>query len=450
MSDYAESNTSEGDRINPQLKLSARKTNHLYFYTEPALNCLLIPISISADCEGIKFREQFLWNAFENLYTPKYLLEVTMSDYNCSMPVLSNACLSQFVQQISDPTDHPLMNVQESEEDRFIPIIIDLNHSSLHIRDEFYWDLESTVSVEDFTYIYCTELGLGTTWECLVAFTIYDQIYYSLQQDEIVNHIPQQNIKFPSFHYLDDSQIQKRLTKTSRRRRRKYDYYQPSYMAKNWKLDPNHTLEKPPNSYYDEIKVDKETLDLLNQADSMVVESKAPKYHRGFGASARVFNIDGTKQVSEFRKSWKCNWCLLSGLFTPTMRKGPHGPRTLCNVLVYLFRRVGYSGQRETLYQKKDITKTNSKFYALGTLLCSHWANPLILAYSSCKDMFLTCFADLLIFGFSTGSSDCIHSFLLSSMGWGSECTISFLNLIWFMLAIEYAAKRIDPRNPPN
>ena len=331
MSDYAESNASENDRGN-QLKLSATSTNHLYFYTEPSLNCLLIPISISADCEGIKFREQFLWNAFENLYTPKYLLELTMSDYNCNMPVLNNACLSQFVQQISDPTDHPFMKTtKESEEPRYIPITIDQHHCSLHIRDEFYWCLDSEVSIEDFTYVYCTDLGLGTVWESLIAFTIYDQIYYGLQQDEIVNHIPQQTAKFPTFHYLDDQQIHKRLIKTTRRRRRKYDYYQPSFVAKNWRIDQSHTLEKPPNLVYDEVEVDKETLEMLNEADTMVVESKAPKHHRGFGASARVFNLDGNEQVSEFRRNWKCNWCLLSGVFTPTMRRGPNGPRTLCN-----------------------------------------------------------------------------------------------------------------------
>eukprot|EP00834_Sanchytrium_tribonematis_P003189 NODE_116_length_18347_cov_2.280962.p5 type:complete len:364 gc:universal NODE_116_length_18347_cov_2.280962:2557-1466(-) len=339
----------------------ATGTNHIYFYTEPSPNCLLIPINLSVDYDGMKIREQFLWNAFENLYTPKYLIDLTLNDYGINVGTLGNTCITQMVQQISDPTDHPLMNTKEVEESRYIAIIIDQNHFSLHIYDEFYWDLDSGVTVEDFTYIYCTELGLGTAWENLIAFTICDQIYYGLQADEVVNHIPQSNSKFPIFTYLDESQIEKRLSKTSRRRRRKFDYYQPSYAVKSFKIDPNQILEKPPNMIYDEVRVDHETLHLLSEADKIEVEAKAPKHHRGFGASARVFNFDGREQVSEFRQSWKCNWCLLSGIFTPVMRRGPNGPRTLCNVIFNLFRLVEYFGQRKTLCLKKGITKINSQ-----------------------------------------------------------------------------------------
>lgn len=49
------------------------------------------------------------------------------------------------------------------------------------------------------------------------------------------------------------------------------------------------------------------------------------KRHRGFGASAKPFNEDGSMEVGEFRKNWRCTWCLLSGKYTPTLRKGPMG-----------------------------------------------------------------------------------------------------------------------------
>lgn len=29
----------------------------------------------------------------------------------------------------------------------------------------------------------------------------------------------------------------------------------------------------------------------------------------------------------EFKKNWKCSWCSLSGLYTPTLRRGPLGNR---------------------------------------------------------------------------------------------------------------------------
>jgi hypothetical protein len=56
-----------------------------------------------------------------------------------------------------------------------------------------------------------------------------------------------------------------------------------------------------------------------------------PKIHRGFGASGHIFNKDLKANVNEFKKNWKCSWCSLSGLYTPTLRKGPLGNRTLCN-----------------------------------------------------------------------------------------------------------------------
>ncbi|KAJ3410469.1 SWI SNF, matrix associated, actin dependent regulator of chromatin, sub b, member 1 [Chytridiales sp. JEL 0842] len=64
---------------------------------------------------------------------------------------------------------------------------------------------------------------------------------------------------------------------------------------------------------------------------AMTTEDILARKHRGFGASAKVFNFDGSKDVGEFRKNWKCSWCLMSGKFTPTLRRGPLGTRTVCN-----------------------------------------------------------------------------------------------------------------------
>ncbi|KAJ3222249.1 Snf5- protein 1 [Clydaea vesicula] len=65
------------------------------------------------------------------------------------------------------------------------------------------------------------------------------------------------------------------------------------------------------------------------------------KKHRGFGASAKMFNEDCSMDFSESRKNWKCDWCLLSGVFTPTLRKGPLGAKTLCNACGIWFVKRG-------------------------------------------------------------------------------------------------------------
>lgn len=62
-------------------------------------------------------------------------------------------------------------------------------------------------------------------------------------------------------------------------------------------------------------------------------QSSPPKSHRGFGASANRFNNDGTVDVGEFRNLWRCSWCLLSGKFTPTLRRGPMGSKVGGGVL---------------------------------------------------------------------------------------------------------------------
>ena len=61
-----------------------------------------------------------------------------------------------------------------------------------------------------------------------------------------------------------------------------------------------------------------------------------PKNHRGFGASAQKFNSDGTLDVGEFRSKWRCSWCLLSGKFTPTLRKGPMGGKVALQICFHV------------------------------------------------------------------------------------------------------------------
>ncbi|KAJ3321860.1 SWI/SNF chromatin-remodeling complex subunit [Blyttiomyces sp. JEL0837] len=77
-----------------------------------------------------------------------------------------------------------------------------------------------------------------------------------------------------------------------------------------------------------------------NGDDKKVVDTLVKK-HRGFGASANVFNSDGSIDVGEFRRNWNCSWCLMSGKHTPTLRKGPLGSKTLCNACGIWFGKHG-------------------------------------------------------------------------------------------------------------
>ena len=98
-------------------------------------------------------------------------------------------------------------------------------------------------------------------------------------------------------------------------------------------MDSNYPTKIPYKNYRpreDEEEVLKNLEETIN-LNSLPPAKSPPKRHRGFGASANRFNEDGSLDVGEFRAKWRCAWCLLSGKFTPTLRRGPMGSKTLCN-----------------------------------------------------------------------------------------------------------------------
>jgi hypothetical protein len=80
-------------------------------------------------------------------------------------------------------------------------------------------------------------------------------------------------------------------------------------------------------------------LEETTKVKALVPPKSPPKVHRGFGASAQRFNQDGSLDVGEFRSKWRCAWCLLSGKFTPTLRRGPMGSKVsvALHYIVYIF-----------------------------------------------------------------------------------------------------------------
>ncbi|KND02979.1 uncharacterized protein SPPG_02054 [Spizellomyces punctatus DAOM BR117] len=47
------------------------------------------------------------------------------------------------------------------------------------------------------------------------------------------------------------------------------------------------------------------------------------------------------RNSTDFRASWRCLWCGLSGMYTPTLRRGPKGKHTLCNACGIWFSKHG-------------------------------------------------------------------------------------------------------------
>lgn len=83
---------------------------------------------------------------------------------------------------------------------------------------------------------------------------------------------------------------------------------------------------------------------LMEPLPNNLPEQTHPPIHgRGFGASAKPFNADNslTATLSSERLSWRCRWCYCSGKFTPALRKGPTGAKTLCNSCGMWYARRG-------------------------------------------------------------------------------------------------------------
>lgn len=101
-------------------------------------------------------------------------------------------------------------------------------------------------------------------------------------------------------------------------------YQSPTIPSRTERV-PYRTFKPRPTT--DEERQILEKLEKTANISKLPESMSPPKNHRGFGASANKFNEDGSVEVGEFRSKWRCTWCLLSGKFTPTLRRGPMGSK---------------------------------------------------------------------------------------------------------------------------
>lgn len=118
----------------------------------------------------------------------------------------------------------------------------------------------------------------------------------------------------------------------------------PSSPKKSGKVrDPNNPTKRRPKPTPDPAKLEEQLKRMSLPLPDVIPEQVAPPAnHRGFGASAKPFNHDGSVEMSESRKRWRCQWCYCSGRFTPALRKGPCGSKSLCNSCGMWYSRHGY------------------------------------------------------------------------------------------------------------
>ena len=274
-------------------------------------------------------------------------------------------------------------------------------------------DLEvakSQPTPESFARQMCAELGLGSEFASSIAHSIREQLCFArLNFDEVPKLYEMKEMPLrkegdewkPFIEHLSEDEIDRRAReqeRTARRLRRSQRYStnvntivmsrsgeegdlldrKPTRssvaFAASPRLLPNAALPFRPAALYQQQQQQQQTRvpyrnyqptpeeqrEIMRKLGESVnmnlpVSKSPPKRHRGFGASANRFNEAGELNVGEFRETWRCSWCLLSGKFTPTLRKGPNGSKTLCNSCGIWYGKHG-SLPKERYHEHADDT----------------------------------------------------------------------------------------------
>ncbi|KAI3645914.1 hypothetical protein MP228_008842 [Amoeboaphelidium protococcarum] len=417
----------------------------------------LVPVRLDIEVDGLKIRDCFTWNLYENLMTPEQFAQLLIDDlvehhhhsYNQVAYQIANSIRQQceawqgtvgdYEDQVFAVDDPNIEDLHQESEWRTI-IKLDMQVGDVHLNDQFEWPLTpqnypvndeastdpSVDTPESFAKRLCEELGIGGEWVSSVAHQIREQICYarinfddvlkmdSLPVDSKTSTIMPFRVDCedygPQLEFLDPEELERRekeLDRTSRRLRRSQknegnfivlnrhgydnDTQESSRFSRRFQQSQqqqqrqsnvfqqnnagmpsfnsagivnqqyNFGIANIPGAVYQRTqqpaplpkqgastsKVPYRNYKPTPEEEALVLKkmeetikqnallgqlgSSPPKGHRGFGASAQKFNADGSLEVGEFRSKWRCSWCLLSGKFTPTLRKGPGGSKTLCN-----------------------------------------------------------------------------------------------------------------------
>jgi len=131
----------------------------------------LVPVRIDLEYEGIRLRENIIWNAGDKLITPEFFAKQVAAD-NDLPPYFENEIISLiqkavFAHRKYVPTQPELIKVIE----------LDLRVENVCIKDRFEWDINDPNNVpEEFAIQLCNELGLTNEFMVLIAHSIREQI----------------------------------------------------------------------------------------------------------------------------------------------------------------------------------------------------------------------------------------------------------------------------------
>ncbi|KAI9594469.1 hypothetical protein BDF19DRAFT_444922 [Syncephalis fuscata] len=289
----------------------------------------LVPVRVDIDQDNFKIRDCFLWNLNEELQTPERFAEIFCDDIDLPAVQYAHTIAAMIRGQLQE-----YEQVEEAaleDEEARVAITLDLQVGQLYLRDRFEWDLQSDTPPEAFARQLAADLGIGGEFLPLIAYSIREQLY-RYRRDRL----------YGSGAGVDDDDVELASEPL-------YTGFRTIDEAEAW----SPVVELLTSEEVEKMVMDKErsTRRLrretaryatgrsrtggmsISGADALL----SPIGSGGAGAGGPGAMLAGQNMKKTARlapeevATWRCLHCGAPGASTPVVRRGPEGPKTLCN-----------------------------------------------------------------------------------------------------------------------
>ncbi|KAL7053555.1 hypothetical protein AAHC03_026410 [Spirometra sp. Aus1] len=189
----------------------------------------LVPIRLDIEFDGVKLRDCFTWNRYEQMITPEQFAEILCDDLDLN-PISFVPAIAQAIRQQVEA--HSVENILVGQTDTRVIIRLNIHVGNLSLVDQFEWDLsEPANSPELFAARLCAELGLGGEFVTAVAYSIRGQLAWHqrlyaftespLPTVDVVFRSPNEADQWsPVVEVLTDAEMEKKIRDQDRNTRR--------------------------------------------------------------------------------------------------------------------------------------------------------------------------------------------------------------------------------------
>eukprot|EP00038_Savillea_parva_P022760 m.38551 g.38551 ORF g.38551 m.38551 type:complete len:571 (-) comp5673_c0_seq1:191-1903(-) len=149
----------------------------------------LVPIMINIEQQGLKYKDQFLWDKNDESITPR-----TFAAQLCKDEELPLSCADEISTSIQQQLDRHGTISDVKLGSRLCTIQLNVQLGTTLLQDKFVWDhAEQSFTPEQFAERLCADLGIGGGFIPLIAVSIREQLIADKRkalQEDIGEHKP--------------------------------------------------------------------------------------------------------------------------------------------------------------------------------------------------------------------------------------------------------------------